>query len=58
MQCAECNAAGAQPVRVIFSEDHVDNVILCNECLGEFRDSDLVADVVPPRTPWGIWGNC
>lgn len=47
MACDECEDAGADPVRVKFTPEKAIVLSLCDDCLVQFRESQLVHEVVP-----------
>lgn len=45
MQCVECDADGADPVRVEYVEAASETLRLCADCIDRYADGDLVTDV-------------
>lgn len=47
MDCEECEPAQAQLVRVEFGSDKSETLALCECCLHDFQDADLVKEISP-----------
>lgn len=45
LNCEECRADNAQPVRVEFRDEKVRTINLCESCVTDFRTAEFVEDV-------------
>lgn len=45
MDCSECDSDTGESVRVVYTDDATEEIVLCDDCREEFTDAELINEV-------------
>lgn len=45
MDCSECNSDTGDRVKVVYTDDAAEEIVLCDDCREQFTDAQLIDEV-------------